>query len=350
MIDPSIVPELLIRGAAVGAFAILSLAVLHGGRTPARTTGALFFLAVAAHTVTQSDLAFAAIGLLATPIWIMSVTAAGLFWAFATELFSDRAQLRAARFVPASVLLVVGVAGAAAPPPIARGLWLLHNVISALLLVHVLTVVHSGWREDLVEARRRLRSPLIVAGALYALVVVGVESAEFSRPSIVSLSIFGALALLVMAMLSAAAFLRVDPDLFGMTRLPASRTVTMDDRVLVEQLVDTFDSQQLWREEGLTIGGLAERLSIPEHRLRRLINDGLGYRNFAAFINERRIAAAKISLADAAGRRKSVATIAFEVGFGSIGPFNRAFRESTGQAPTDWRRASDTSPISEKPD
>jgi AraC-like DNA-binding protein len=65
----------------------------------------------------------------------------------------------------------------------------------------------------------------------------------------------------------------------------------------------------------------------------------LGYRNFAAFLNERRIAAAKVALADPERTRVAISTIAFEVGFSSLAPFNRAFRDITGKTPTDWRRA-----------
>ena len=66
--------------------------------------------------------------------------------------------------------------------------------------------------------------------------------------------------------------------------------------------------------------------------------DHLGFRNFAAFVNARRIDAAKARLADPTQARESVSTIAFDLGFGSLGPFNRAFKEVTGQTPTEWRR------------
>ncbi len=110
-----------------------------------------------------------------------------------------------------------------------------------------------------------------------------------------------------------------------------------------------MDAGEAWRREGLTIGALAEEVGVPEHRLRRLINDNLGHRNFAAFVNTRRIEAAKALLADPAQARTTVAAIAFELGFGSLGPFNRAFKEATGKTPTEWRARANASPKPEIP-
>ena len=93
-----------------------------------------------------------------------------------------------------------------------------------------------------------------------------------------------------------------------------------------------------WRHEGLTISRLAEELGAPEHRLRRLINQRLGHRNFADFLNAHRIEAAKRHLADPEQAHSTVAAIAFGLGYGSLGPFNRAFRAATGATPTEWRR------------
>nr|QQZ51854.1 helix-turn-helix transcriptional regulator [Phenylobacterium glaciei] len=51
------------------------------------------------------------------------------------------------------------------------------------------------------------------------------------------------------------------------------------------------------------------------------------------------MAAAQVALTDPGKARVAVSTIAFEVGFSSLAPFNRAFRDITGKTPTDWRRA-----------
>ena len=107
-----------------------------------------------------------------------------------------------------------------------------------------------------------------------------------------------------------------------------------------------METQEVWREEGLTIASLSVRVNVPEAHLRRLINDQLGYRNFPSFVNAHRIAAAKTRLSDPDEARTAVSAIAFDLGFGSLGPFNRAFREETGVSPSEWRRRSLGLPLS----
>ena len=99
-----------------------------------------------------------------------------------------------------------------------------------------------------------------------------------------------------------------------------------------------MNENEVWRGEDLSIGTLAALVGAPEHRLRKLINGTLGHRNFADYVNGRRIEAAKIALADPEQALKSVSTIAYELGFASLGPFNRAFRAATGVTPTVWRQ------------
>lgn len=338
--------ELLVRGAAIGIFVLLSLRIAAGGRTPARLTGALFALAAAAHTLTQLPAAAQALGPVAVGAWVLSVMAAGLFWVFALELFGDHARLAPARLFPALVLLGVAVAAKSVPFATARPLWLMHNLIGAGLMLHVLVVVWSGWRGDLVEARRRLRGPLLALAAIYTLVLAAVQTAELYIGPATALSFLAAANLLALSLASGVVFLRDDPRLFGAAASAPARKVAPRDEPLLQRLTDALDRDEVWREEGLSIGALAQRLGAPEHHLRRLINEGLGYRNFAAFLNGRRIAAAKDALADPQKARTAVATIAYEVGFSSLAPFNRTFRELTGQTPTAWRQAA----LSSKPD
>jgi AraC-like DNA-binding protein len=95
---------------------------------------------------------------------------------------------------------------------------------------------------------------------------------------------------------------------------------------------------QVYHEAGLTIASLAVRLGIPEYRLRRLINTKLGYRNFNHMLHAYRIAEASAALADPAQRRLPILTIALSVGYQSINPFNRAFRDLKGTTPSAFRQ------------
>jgi AraC-like DNA-binding protein len=151
--------------------------------------------------------------------------------------------------------------------------------------------------------------------------------------------------------LGAGLFVRLRPGLLPPGLLPDDAALTtvsagapavdaripVADRPLAASLAAAMDAD-IWRREGLTIGALAADLGAPEHRLRRLINDALGHRNFADFLNARRIEAAKAALADPARAREPVSAIAFDLGYSSLGPFNRAFKEATGQTPTEWRK------------
>ena len=96
--------------------------------------------------------------------------------------------------------------------------------------------------------------------------------------------------------------------------------------------------ERIYRQENITIGSLALRLGVPEYRLRRLINQRLGYRNFNVFLNNHRIEEAKAALADPSQAEVPIITIAMDAGFQSLGPFNRAFKALTGVTPTEYRR------------
>ena len=110
------------------------------------------------------------------------------------------------------------------------------------------------------------------------------------------------------------------------------------DQKLVDALMRLMADERIYRHDNVRIGTLATRLKIPEYRFRRLINQRLGYRNFNVFLNNHRIEEAKAALADPTQAEVPVITIAMDAGFQSLGPFNRAFKATTGVTPTEYRR------------
>jgi AraC-like DNA-binding protein len=143
------------------------------------------------------------------------------------------------------------------------------------------------------------------------------------------------------------------PDLF--TAAPATAAVadvrgasmaaqesSAADQRLVDALMRLMADERIYRHDNITIGTLATKLAVPEYRLRRLINQRLGYRNFNVFLNNHRIEEAKAALADPSQAEVPVITIAMDAGFQSLGPFNRAFKATTGVTPTEYRRLNAT--------
>ncbi len=337
--------EVLTRGAAVGAMVGLGIVIARRPFTPARITGALFCLAAAAHTLTQHPAIRAELGWAWLSVWAFSVMGAGLFWAFADELFEDRSRLEAVRFAPAAVLLTIGVAATLTTGAANGAILLAHNLVSAALMVHVLFVVWGGWRNDLVESRRRLRGPILAAGGVYAISVISVQIAEIFAGPASALSPLAALVLLLLGLASLGALAQADPDLFaapGKTEAlsraaPIARVANGDDAKTAERLDRLMRTERAYREENLSISGLALKVGVPEYKLRRLINQHLGHRNFAAFLNQWRLADVKEALADPSQREVPVSTIALDAGFQSLGPFNRAFKAETGVTPSEFR-------------
>jgi AraC-like DNA-binding protein len=341
--NASLTVELLARGTAIGAFVGLALVTARGGMTPARLTGALFCLAAAAHTLTQLPESAPALSWAWPPIWALSVMGAGLFWAFVRELFEDRRTLTLPEFAPALLLLLLGLGGTLTPASLARTFLLLQNALSGILIVHALFIVWTGWRGDLVEPRRRLRGPILAISAVYAIAVIVVQIWEIYLGSARALSPLAAIALMSLGLLALGAFGRMEPELFGSPQRPegnaeaTASVLTGEDARLASTLERLMRDDRLHRDDGLTVAALALKLKVPEYRLRRLINQQLGHRNFSSFINQWRLAEAKAALSDPAQAATPISTIALDAGFGSLGPFNRAFKAGTGLTPSEYR-------------
>jgi AraC-like DNA-binding protein len=275
------------------------------------------------------------------PAIMLGEALVGLLWLSVMVLFED-VRITPLRFAPAALLMAISLGSILTD---FRGVfsWLA-VAANVAIAAHAFACVAQGWRGDLVEKRRRLRRPLLlVLGLVLALVLI-TQGAEFaSRATMTEIDpVYAVLNVALAVMALATGMLFLEPRI-ALLAEPAPRSATEtddsgDDAVLAE--LDTLmTTSEVWRREGLTVGALAAEVGMPEHRLRVLINGRLGHRNFAAFINARRIDTARRQLADPAFADTPVSKIAYDLGFASLGPFNRAFKEATGATPTEWRRA-----------
>lgn len=315
--------------------------------------------------------------------WIaISVGNAVLFWLFAQALFDDgfvprrwhaAAWLAAAGLTLLKCTLVPDASGGQAV--LAAALTLLQRAVPLVCALAVMGEVLAHWRADLVEGRRRLRLFVAITGATYTLaMLVARLAAPGPRLSPLVATLDTAGLLLITAVMAAGLpgtgrsqlwppavpaggaedggviaaggppdassvawpTLAVPGPAAARARLAASPDPA-EDR-LAAALQQLMAGERVYRDEDLSVASLAARLSVAEYRLRRVINQRLGHRNFNAFVNGWRLADACAALADPARRAQPVLSIALDAGFGSIGPFNRAFKASTGRTPTEFRQ------------
>jgi AraC-like DNA-binding protein len=332
------VADLLIRGAILGLLALFFVVFLRIGRGfDAARRAALLSFGIACYTLNASQTLLPVLppelryGVL-IPVSVINPV---LLWWFAGALFKDRFPVIGWRLIPPAVLLVnyvvwelvIGI------EPFAQ--LLVHTLASIAVFGLVIWLPLQDRASDLIERRRAIRSAFAVITGLLGVIIISFEFADAGTG-------WPTLALFATTFLFGAAFLsvRLDP-LAPRPALPkqeARRRMAPEDAHFLDRLIALMDSG-VYREEGLTLARLAEKVGVPEHRLRRIINQGLGYRNFAAFLNERRVADAKTWLADPENGLTPVSSLAYDLGYASLGPFNRAFKEVTGQTPTEYRRS-----------
>src|SRR5262249_28086632 len=179
----------------------------------------------------------------------------------------------------------------------------------------------ATWRADLMAGRRRLRVVVLIATCVFC---AAVAAADFlprtgtGAAAPLPTSFATTLGLCALAFLSGWSLLRsieLQPvtgnDTDRGTRTAAKGALTVDQTQLA-RLQQVMSVERAYRQEGLTIAALAGKLEVPEYRLRQLINEGLGYRNFNGFLNRYRIDDAKAALTDPSQKDVPILTIAMD--------------------------------------
>jgi AraC-like DNA-binding protein len=351
------------RGAVVGlSLLIAGLALRDRRDSTVACLGAALAVGAAASAIVSAPTFPRPFGYWSLLILAVSGGTSVVFWLWARAAFDDDFILR--RWHGALWAAITGLQFYAAGwnlwPPlelvIDRALSLTYLGLALLAAAQTL----ATWRTDLVAGRRRLR--LVVLIGTSAFIVTGAALNFSPAPSLSSgstisgssmASAANAIGLCVLVGLCGWNLLQAAGTQEGSRRLPAPGDVAGDARSMASDGVDSpveidpallrrlqhlMTVERAYRREGVTIGFLSAELGVPEYRLRQLINEGLGHRNFNAFLNRYRIEEAKAALADAGQKEVPVLTIAMDAGFQSLGPFNRAFKAATDLTPTEFRR------------
>jgi AraC-like DNA-binding protein len=280
----------------------------------------------------------------------LSVMAPAFFWLWADMWFADRSTVgrwRWALVAAFALLPALQIAVRMTTGDFSVTCWLLVRIGMAGFGIAGMWAAWRGRDNDLVEPRRRFRTTLVWAIGGFVLWVNIVEVLVMGERWDAQLRTLTEVAILIVTFaVSAALYSFANPHLFAPGALSEPSASLPDESSpsqpspLAARLRQHMAHDRPYRAEGLTIAALAAQLGEQEYRLRRLINGELGFRNFTAFLNSHRLAEVRDALADPAQRYVPILTIALDAGFGSLGPFNRAFREAEGMTPSAFRARS----------
>ena len=341
--------DVALRAATVALLLALAASLSRDFRNVVASRLAVAFaLGSATHVITFGIGATSPVSIWHAPLIALSTGNVVVFWLFTCALFDESFALRwwhgliwaavvAFSFVNCYLL---------APAGNARLSIVAVNLLALGFIGLAIAQTVASWSADLVEGRRRVRVFIASAAALYggvnAVLQILISGDEIGIANVANLALLAAIVAAICYVM-----MRVDgAELFPVAAAASApnRFTTAEaadaaaDRRLVYALLRSMADERIYRHDNITIGTLAARLKTPEYKLRRLINQQLGYRNFNVFLNNHRIEEAKAALADPSQAEVPVITIAMDAGFQSLGPFNRAFKATTGVTPTEYRR------------
>jgi AraC-like DNA-binding protein len=293
---------------------------------------AYMYCSVGPHEPTAISVVFVALCILIPPT----------FWLFSNAAFDDSFRLKGWHVIPLGLALALGLSTflySGAPWSVATGI--AGRLLSLAFILGALWIAFRSRRLDLVESRRKFRDWLTAIVGLYMMGVVAAEIALLGKEPTPVANTFNVAAILVVAHIACHALSTARVKALEAIPAPAPKEPGDEDQPLLERLTKAMDEDFAYRKNGLSIAELATAISVSEHALRRLINHRLGFRNFNDFLNRYRVRDACRRLRAPATRTLPILTIAIDVGYNSITPFNRAFKELVGMTPTAYREARD---------
>jgi AraC-like DNA-binding protein len=284
---------------------------------------------------------------------VISMATPALFWMFASTLFQmseERQKLHFGHYLGMGVCILVGIYQCFHTPAELNGS-IIHVVsltLTSSLTVLGLVDVFRNWQSDLVECRRFLRLSLSVTTGGFLLFIVvnefiyghGEFPALLNYINIIVITIF-AMSFSYIILVSNSNMLmesidELTPELVK-DDIPKP---SLADSQWLDKLTKAMEDEFYYRQVDLTIKNLSDHLSIPEHQLRRLINQHLGYRNFNDYLNRYRVRDAAQRLSDPKLIRTPILTIAIESGYASLTTFNKAFKTLKTMTPSEFRKMS----------
>jgi AraC-like DNA-binding protein len=276
--------------------------------------------------------------------YLLNVPVLGLNWLLGRALMEDDFSMRVPEWTvlaaTSALMFALAAPGFGIDLPAGEATQGLALAAGLAVMLHIIWIAVSGFRGDLVDTRRTLRIGfvLLVVTSYVAISAIELLGLGLTAEAIVFDTTTLAINLAILfwaARLDTSRLFTPSPKAQTRAAPSSPRPVSPD---AVQRLHRVMEAEHAYREHDMSITRLAERLRLPEHQTRKLINGALGYRNFPAFLNSYRIADAKAALADPDKAHLPVLTIAMDAGYATLSTFNRAFKSIEGDTPTEFRQ------------
>jgi AraC-like DNA-binding protein len=220
----------------------------------------------------------------------------------------------------------------------------INHLIELFVICHIIFITIKEFPDDLVDVRRNARIVTVIYTCIYSVLILLLELGDATLRDSTIFSLSNAALVLVSTSIFSWHYFKGQ---FTDKAKVEVKAVDVVNEVCTPVIPLVFENthQQLcqlmldgfYQETQLSIKQLADKLNIPEHQLRELINKHLDFRNFSDFLSSYRIPAACAQFEDSTYIRKPILTIALELGYGSIATFNRTFKAQKGMTPKEYR-------------
>jgi AraC-like DNA-binding protein len=358
----------MFRFAAIGMMSLLSVHLLRRHRwSHSARIGALLALCMAVYLIIPFVLKYAENRLILGGLLFPAFSNSFLIWIFCRSLFSDRLKLKGLHYsLWGSSQLISYMVYFGFPKALFH--WgarfqefeFIHRLLpQGFYLGFILAAIAASQkdgREDLVSSRIKLRRAFLAVVAFYGVLICAAEILLQGQPASHGIDALHYSILLILAGLFFREA-RIHPDLFQESQTVHKSDTTQEieeaqesdaDQAidvaakpvteispLHKDLIHWVEVEKVYREDGLTIGQLARKMKTQEYLLRACINGKLGFRNFNDFLNHYRVQ-------EACSRLRSepslpIFNLSMELGYGSLAPFNRAFKSKVGKTPSQYK-------------
>ncbi|MDE3270780.1 helix-turn-helix domain-containing protein [Pseudoalteromonas sp. G4] len=317
---------------------LVSIVLLLPQRTRSEQIKLFMILLVCCNSYVLGQLSFIQNPVVDTINFVGGNLLPGVFWLVCICVFADKSKLTTFDYsIACSTLLVPSInqlVGLVIDSALIKQVFGYFGVALELSLIAMgLFYCIKNIDIDLVAQRRSFRTTLIFSVGIYFFLFI-ILGQGFKLNFAWLTLFFNIVAALISLTVIFVLFGLRHPSPFELAKVAP----TKNNNPLLTRIVNAMEQDALYKQEGLTISDLSKRISIHVYKLRQLINGELGFRNFNDYLNYYRIREITELLGSETHANTPVLTLALDNGFRSLSSFNKAFKDTHGKTPTQYKK------------